>query len=347
MMKAVAVLEKGSVGIVELPRPEYGEYECLVRNRACGFCSSTDMKIIHNDLADMDVRYPTILGHEGAGEIVAAGGKVKNFRVGDRVTCARGVCPRDTGYSFTWGEMAEYTIVHDVYAMAEAGIDLSKATPGKTLTTYPVRKIPAELSYEDAVMILSFEENYSALLNFGVKAGMEILLYGDGTIAMGLTLLAKKIIGAGFTACVGHHDDKLALISAYAGADCVINAHTQNMEEALSGRRFDLVIDAVGSIAVVKQGLRLLKNGGKMSIYGVPKKEHATLNLFDMPNNTMLHMLTWPEDEHSVHGEVVDLIRAGQLVPKDFYTDVLPFTQIQQAIDLIQTRKARKVILTF
>ena len=95
-MKAVAVLAKDQVGIVELPLPEYGPYECLVRTRACGFCSSTDMKIIHNSLADMDVSFPAILGHEGVGEIVAVGEKVRNYRVGDRVSCARGMYVKGT-----------------------------------------------------------------------------------------------------------------------------------------------------------------------------------------------------------------------------------------------------------
>ncbi len=344
-MKAIAVLKEGEVAVVDLPLPEYGDYECLVRTHACGFCSSTDMKIIHNHLADTTVQYPTILGHEGAGEIVAVGKKVKNFQVGDRVTCSRGMYVKGTDYTFTWGEMSQYAVAHDVYAMVEAGIKLEEVTPGKTLTTYPVRKIPDGMSYVDAVMILTFEENYSALLNFGLKPGMDLLIWGDGTIAKGLSFFAK-ILGAGSVCCAGHHDEKLEDIQRYASVDRIINTKKQEMEEALAGQKFDMVIDAVGSMAVIKEGFRYLKNDGKLCVYGVLKKEAADINLFDMKNNTSLHLLTWPEDEHRVHDAVVGLIQQGKLVPSDFYSHVMPYTEIHQVVKMIQERKATKIILT-
>ncbi len=343
-MKAAAVLEAGKVEIVELPVPQYGPYTCLVRTHACGFCSSTDLKIINNAIADMEVSYPTILGHEGAGEIVAVGEKVQNFQVGDRVTCARGMYVTGTPYTFTWGEMAQYAIAHDVKAMVEAGLDLSKETPGKTLTTYPVRKIPEGMSYPDAVMILTFEENYSALLNFGVKPGMDLLIFGDGTIARGLAFFAQ-LLGVRSICCVGHHDDKLEKIRACAGTDLVINSHRQDPAEALRGRRFDMVIDAVGNIDVIRQGFRHVKEGGKVCVYGVLKREKANLNLFDMANHASLHLLTWPHDEHRVHKEVVRLIQTGILKPSDFYSHVLPLAEIHRAIELVTRREASKVIL--
>lgn len=343
-MKAIAVLREGEVAVVDLPLPTYGDYECLVRTHACGFCSSTDMKIIQNHLADVTVQYPTILGHEGAGEIVAVGKKVKNFHVGDRVTCSRGMYVQGTDYTFTWGEMSQYAVAHDVKAMVEAGIDLSKATPGKTLTTYPVRLIPDGMSYEDAVMILTFEENYSALLNFGLQPGMDLLVWGDGTIAKGLSYFAK-LLGAGSVCCAGHHDEKLREIQDYAGVDLTINTKRENMEEALGGRQFDMVIDAVGSMAVIKEAFKYLKNNGKVCVYGVLSKDAANLNLFDMKNNTSLQLLTWPEDEHRVHDIIVDLIREGKLVPSESYSHVMPYTEIKKVVEMIRNREATKIIL--
>lgn len=343
-MKAVAVMEKDRVEVVDIPLPEYGPYSCLVRTHACGFCSSTDMKIIHNAIADMSVTYPTILGHEGAGEIVAVGEKVRNFHVGDRITCARGVCVNAPGYTFTWGEMAQYAIAHDVKAMVEAGLDLNKETPGKTLTTYPVRQIPDGMSYPDAVMILTFEENYSALLNFGVKEDMDLLIFGDGTIALGLSFFARQL-GVRSICCVGHHDEKLAAIQKKSNAELVINSKKESVADALQDRKFDIVIDAAGSIEIIKEAFHYVKNGGKVCVYGVLKKEQANLNLFEMANNSSLHLLTWPYDEHRVHDEIVAMIQKGILDPKDFYSHVLPLSEIHTAIEMIKQRKAAKVIL--
>lgn len=344
-MKAVAVLAKDQVGIVELPLPEYGPYECLVRTRACGFCSSTDMKIIHNSLADMDVSFPAILGHEGVGEIVAVGEKVRNYRVGDRVSCARGMYVKGTEYSFVWGEMAQYAVAHDVYAMVEDGLDLREYTPGKTLTTYPVRKIPEGMSYPDAVMLLTFEENYSALLNFGVQPGMDILIYGDGAVAQGLCFFAREL-QAGSVCCVGHHDDKLQRIREVSRADITINSHRESVADVLKGRQFDVVIDAVGSTQIIREAFQYVKDGGSVCVYGVLQREKADFNLLDMKNHASLHLLVWPYDEHRVHDDIVRMIEEKKLVPSMYYSHVMPMENIHQAIELLQQRRATKVILT-
>lgn len=349
-MKAVVVTEPGKVAVMDVPMPEfgeYGDYECLIRVTACGFCSSTDMKIIRNEMADLEIRYPTVLGHECVGVIEAVGAKVRNYHVGDRVTCGRGTHFKKDVFSSTFGQMAQYAGCHDVHAMVEDGVDLQKAIPSRQPTdfvTYPTRKTPDSISDVDAVMILSFEENYSALLNFGIAPGMDVMIMGDGTVARGLAFFARHI-GVNRLVCVGHHDDKLALIAEQAQVDQTINTNRETLREALGGRQFDAVIDAVGQMSVVLQGAQFLRNNGKMCVYGVHKRDKASLNLFDLPNNTSLHVLPWPYREHRVHDEVVALIEAGRLNPKDYYSHVLPMDQIQEAVELIRTRKAHKVIM--
>ena len=62
MMKAVAAIEKDRVGIVEIPVPVPGDYECLTKITYCGICNGTDLKLISNKVADKETPYPTILG---------------------------------------------------------------------------------------------------------------------------------------------------------------------------------------------------------------------------------------------------------------------------------------------
>ena len=153
------------------------------------------------------------------------------------------------------------------------------------------------------------------------------------------------MLGANKVCCAGHHDEKLKDIQAYAAVDLIINTKKQEMKEALHGQKFDMVIDAVGSMSVIKEGFQYLKNDGKLCVYGVLPIETANLNLFDMKNNTSLHLLTWPEDEHRVHDEIVRLIQEGKLVPSDFYSHIMPYTEIQRVVEMIRDRKATKIIL--
>ena len=341
MMKAVAAIEKNKIKIVEIPIPEIGEYECLTKITYCGVCNGTDLKLISNSVADRETPFPTILGHESVGYIVKVGSKVRNWKVGDRVVSPIGTVDPATGFSSSFGQMAEYGITHDIKAMMEDGIPLGKQPP---IPTYRGNLIPDGVSYRDAVMLLTFKENYSALLNFGLKPGMDVLVIGDGPVAMGIACSAKAQ-GAGKVAVIGHHDDRLDHIKQCINVDIILNSKTIDPISVLADKRFDLVVDAVGNLENACRMASLLKDGGKLGLYGVLSKEKAFMNIFDVPNNISIHTLNWPYHEHWVNKEVCDLVVNGILVPSQYYSHVLPMEEAENGFRLVKERKAFKVIL--
>lgn len=341
-MKAIAVMAPGRVSLAEVPLPQTGDYECLVKIHACGLCNSTDSKIIGNHAADMQIHYPTVLGHEGVGSIVQVGARVRNWHVGDRIVSPVGRIDPASGFQAHFGQMAEYGVTHDIQAMMEDGIPLAGQPP---IPDYRGKLIPDWLDTIDAVMLLTFKENYSALQNFGMREGMRVLVYGDGPVALGLCRIAR-CLGAAYVGCAGHHDDRLAKIRDIGHADLVINTHRDSLMDAVGTQRFDLAIDAVGDAGIVLEGARLLSPGGRIGAYGVMPKDRATLNLHALPNNVCLHLLNWPFHEHRAHEAVLALVQSGQLVPKDFYSHVLPMEAYAEGIALIRERKAYKVIFT-
>lgn len=342
-MKAVAAIEKGKVAVVDIPVPEISEYECLVRITACGLCSSTDLKIISNSIANLDIQYPTILGHEGVGVIEKTGAKVRNFKVGDRVVNPNGRVMPGCGFSSNWAHMAAYGVTTDVKAMWEDGVPM-RGKPD--LENYPTKPIPDEISDVDAVMLLTFKENYSALKNFGMHEGMNILIYGDGAVAHGLAVMARDM-GAAFVGIVGHHDDRIEKIAQHVKLDLAVNSHKESVLEKTNemGVRFDIVVDGVGSVDIIREGARMCKPFGRVGLYGVLKYANANINLVDLPNNVMLQTLNWPYREHAAHDEVLDLVRRGLLDPKDFYSHVLPLERVAEGVEMIRNRQAYKVII--
>lgn len=346
MMKAVAAMGDGTVQVVEVPKTKIkGPYECLVRVTACGLCSSTDLKIIsHGSVAQMPIEYPTLIGHEGIGIIEELGEKVRYWKKGDRVACPFG--QPEGGYYYNWNGMGGYAIAHDIRAMIEDGVAVKDpAVTGVAEMDYQVKPIPEDMSDPDAVMLLTLKENYSALKNFGVEKGSRVLIYGDGAVALGLALFAK-LMGAVKVVNVGHHDDRLQRISRLARADAVINSHVQDVASKIGEERFDVVIDAVGSVDIIVQAARYLVPGGLLGIYGVLKKEHSTLDLLALPNNVRLRILNWPYHEHRTHDEVVEFIRSGKVDPKWFYSHVMPVEDVAKGVDMIRNRQALKVIFT-
>src|ERR1700742_5356240 len=79
-MRAGVYREKGIVAVEEVPVPEVGPREVLIKVAACGICG-TDIKKIFQRY----VEPPQILGHELAGTVVAVGAGMEKFKPGDRV----------------------------------------------------------------------------------------------------------------------------------------------------------------------------------------------------------------------------------------------------------------------
>ena len=66
-----------------------------------------------------------------------------------------------------------------------------------------------------------------------------------------------------------------------------------------------------------------------------------------LQNNTRVHMLNFPYGEYDILPETVAMIERGEINPKDFYSHVVPFNEVDRAIQLLEKREATKVILDF
>ena len=185
-MKAIAVIKPDEVKVVhDVPVPEPGDYEALVKVHACAFCNGTDMQVIHGTIQHDFLGYPTILGHEGAGEVIKVGSKVRNIKVGDRYIHNNLHDNVGNGYSRTYGGFAQYGIVSDNAAMLEDGY--SK----KDFPFVKQHKFPADIDYTDATLLLSLAECCSAAKNFGVCEGKDVIIYGDGPMGIATSFFCK------------------------------------------------------------------------------------------------------------------------------------------------------------
>lgn len=342
-MKAVAVINTNDVQIVDdVPIPQHGEYEALVKVHACGLCSGTDLAIIdgHMTKADRFAGFPTILGHEGCGEIVAVGKKVRYLHIGDRVIHPNLRTNVGNGYTKTYGGMAEYGLVCDNRSFIEDGHSPNDLP-------FPLQGfIPSDFDYIDGGVLLSLCESYSAVNNLDIQQNHDILVYGDGPMGQMISKF-MKLRGAHSIIMVGHNYDRLAHAKSVSGVDFCINSKTEDTVSIIGNRLFDVVVDAVGSTKLLCEGSYFVKKGGIIASIGVLNQNDRCMNLRNIQNGVKLYMLNYPVGEYSIMPETVGLIQRKLIVPKDYYSHVLPFTQINQAISLIRTRKALKVILSF
>lgn len=342
MMKALVVAQDGGTSVCEVPRPRIGEYEALVKMRASALCG-TDMKILHNNLKGF-ADYPTILGHEGVGEVVALGGKVRNFQVGDMVVLPY-ILDKCGEYFSTWGALAEYATVGDTDAMVEDGLPMDDITLYEF--NFAQRKIPKEMDPVAATMIVTFREVYSTLKRLGFESGQSIVIYGAGPVGLAFLRFAR-LIGMAPVVCVDITDEK-ARQGKEAGADYVFNSSAVDLENelrALFPDGVDVLLDAAGVPALINQNLKLVKNFGKVCVYGVTKENYAQIDWQQAPFNFDLRFAQWPskKEEAAVHDEIISFMQRGELEGMDYISDIFGFDEVLDAMALFQSGKNQKKI---
>ena len=340
-MRSVAAIGDGKVELVrDVPIPEIGPYESLVKVRTCGFCSGTDFHIIRGQMAvDVDP-FPSLIGHEGIGDIVETGSKVRYYKVGDRFMNPVFKLMPGTRYGFTWGAMSDYCIVEDQKAMIEDGLG-DQLNPWQGAT----RQIPNDFDVEDGGVLLTLNECFSAAKNFNVK-DQDVLVYGCGPMGLA-TMKYMRYLGAKTITAVDSVDERLALAKSLSGVDETINFATEDKDYILKDRLFDRVIDIVGLSSILMEGSHRLRPYGIVGSMGVLKNTDAVLDVTKLKNNTLLQMLNFPYGQYDITYENIELMKKGVINPKDFYSHVKSVEDIQEVLRLVETKEAIKVVVKF
>ncbi|MEV0326731.1 NADP-dependent oxidoreductase [Micromonospora echinospora] len=242
-MKAFAIDGyRAPLHAVERPEPATGENDVLVDIRAASV-NQLDLKIAAGDFKQLlPYPLPLTLGHDLAGTVIGVGAKVSRFTVGDTVYAR----PRD-------GRIGTFT-----ERIAVAQDDLAIA--------------PSSISVTDAASLpLVALTAWQALSERGeVHPGQKILIHaGAGGVGSIAIQLAKHLGATVATTASAKNADLVRSL----GADVVIDHHTEDFEQRLTG--YDLVLDSLGGQNLEKS-LRVLRPGGKaIGISGPPTPDFA------------------------------------------------------------------------
>jgi L-iditol 2-dehydrogenase len=247
------------------------------------------------------------------------------------------------GIGSAWGGFVEHALATDWQAMQEDGVPLSNPF-FKTQQT-----VPMDMDITDAVMLITMKEVYSALQSFGVPAGREVLICGDGPVGI-LMAFCANALGAGEVILSGHYDNRLALARRF-GASATINTRETTLTEAVAYKYpqgLPLVIDAVGYNPILQDGLDLLAPEGKVGVYGFSDRRAAMLDWSRAPVQWSLEYLVVPILARllEAHDPLQEMILSGKVSPKEIVTHFIPLEETQQAYDLTRRREAVKAVVT-
>lgn len=265
-MKALLLTEYRHLEVTDVPDPDIGEEDVLVRVRACGICGSD----VHGYDGSSGRRVPPlVMGHEAAGVVARVGRNVRRFREGDRVTfdstvycgrcwfCRRGeinLCDNrnvlgvSTGEYRRHGAFAEYVAVpqHIVYPLPD---------------TFP---------FEHAALIESVSIAFHAVRRTPVRLGDTAVVVGTGMIGL-LVLQTLRLAGCGRILAVDIDDFKLDR-ARELGADEGLNSRKVDVAAEIAartdGRGADLAMEVVGASASVNTAIGAVRKGGSVTLVG-------------------------------------------------------------------------------
>jgi L-iditol 2-dehydrogenase len=265
-LKALVLQEYGRLEIAEVPRPEPGTDEVLVRVRACGICGSD----IHGMDGSTGRRIPPlVMGHEAAGEIASVGTAVTAWAPGDRVTfdstVSCGACAHCRAGEVNLCDSRRVLGVSCAEYRRQGAFCDFVAVPERILY-----RLPDGLSFEkaalaEAVAVAVHAVGRSPTATLGTSA-----VIGTGMIGL---LVVQVLRAAGCPRVIAVDADPARLARAAAlGASSVVVAGREDVPEAVraltGGRGADTVFEVVGRASTVRDAVACARKGGSVVLVG-------------------------------------------------------------------------------
>ncbi len=306
-MKALMLMEPNRAEIDEIPMPQIGPTEVLVKVEACGVCNATDLKIFKGiNLYWSKGNYPCTWGHEVTGIVEETGSDVSRIKEGDRVFL------RITRTGFAEYCKADETQV----AVLPENVGMVEGVLGQ-LMPIAVRGIEKTVSKGDTVMVV-----------------------GQGPAGL-LSLQVARACGAARVFVSDLLEERLE-VARQLGADAAINARDADVTETVraltDGRGVDVSIECGGIAPTFHQCEDVLRGGGAICVFGTHLKP-ITLDMVTWETNSW-HMLLareQPDETPRLMDRTAELLRTGGVKLAPLLSHTFTLENALKAFDLLET----------
>jgi L-iditol 2-dehydrogenase len=327
------------VRVEEMPVPQIGPGELLIRIEASGICGSDVMEWYRRD------KVPLVLGHEIGGEVVEVGQGVGQYKQGDRVSashhvpcntcryCLSGhqtVCNTLRRTHFDPGGFAEYV------RLPEINVDRG------------VYLLPDEVSFEEATFIEPLACVFRSLRMARFRPGGTVLIIGCGIAGL-LHVQSAKALGAGRIVATDIVKSRLEA-AGKLGADVVLDAREDlpsRLRDVNDGWLADLVLVCTGAKSAQIRGMESVERGGTV-LFFAPTEPGVTipLSINDLFFRNDITLTTSYAGSPGDHVKALELIRWGRVRLKEMITHRFGLAAIGEAFRLVsEARDSLKVII--
>ncbi|MGH3762273.1 Zn-dependent alcohol dehydrogenase [Actinophytocola sp.] len=345
MVRAAVLTRQGEpleVRDIELGEPGPGQVR--VKVVAAGVCHS-DLSLANGTLA---LNMPAVLGHEGAGTVLAVGEGVDRVRVGDPVVLNWAPACRECWFC----EQGEpWLCVHAEERATQPYATLTDGTP-----VYPglgtgafaeetivpqqgVVPIPADIPLQQAAVLgCAVLTGNGAVHNTAkVRAGQSVVVIGLGGIGLSV-LQAARVAGAGPIIGVDISESKADLAAVHGATDFIVadDKTSKAVRGLTGGRGADHAFDCVGLPATIRASWGASRRGGTVTVIGVGSRtspvEFNALELYWFGRT--LHGCVYGSSDPDVDiPRLLGEVAAGRLDLAALATDTTDLTGVNAAFE--------------
>ena len=341
-MLAAVLKDYDNLVLEDVPEPDPGIGEAVVRIRSCGFCA-TDYKAIKG--IRRNVVFPLIPGHEPSGVVAKVGRGVEHFTEGDKVIL------QPSGYCGVCRHCRSGNTHYCEHSFTTGGDGPPTTWPGsfaeytKTLAACLFHK-PPSLSFDAAALTEPLSGAWKGVIQYSeMQVGDDVVVIGTGGIGL-LCLMVAKAAGAGRLIAVDLSDYALANARTL-GATHTVNPSTEDAKarvyEILPDGP-DLVVEAAGPIEAVRLTVSLLRRGTRWNVFGI-----TTHETFEMDGG-LTHFLEARMDASfgttpKAMTAAIRLMERRLIDTEAIISHRFPLTDIHKAVDVMAGPERNKVII--
>ncbi len=327
------------VRLEEMPTPQIGPGELLVRVLASGICGSDVMEWYRLD------RAPLVLGHEIAGEIVEVGDGVERYKEGERVSAAHHVPCNTCHYCLS----GHHTVCD---TLRQTNFDPGGFAEYIRLPAINVDRgvfmLPDEVSYEEATFIEPLACVLRGQRLTHMSPGNSVLVIGSGIAGL-LHVQLARTLEAGRVIATDINDYRLEAAQRF-GADVAIHAGDDlpaRLRQVNDGRLADLVIVCTGATSAITQALQSVERGGTVLLFAPTEPGVAipiSINELFWRNDVTL--TTSYAGSPADYMAALELIRAHHICPGEMITHRLSLAETGLGFQLVAgAQNSIKVII--
>jgi L-iditol 2-dehydrogenase len=338
-MRVAMYYSNKDVRLEEMPTPQIGPGELLMRVEASGICGTDLLEWYRLHKA------PLVLGHEVAGVIVAVGEGVEHYKEGDRI-CAAHHVPCNTCHYCLSGH---HTVCD---TLRQTNFDPGGFAEYLRLPRINVDRgifpLPGELSFEEATFIEPLACVLRGQRLAHLEPGCSVLVIGSGIAGL-LHIQLARASGASHIIATDIVDYRLEAARRF-GADIAIKAAEYTpayLRQVAHGRLADLVVICSGAVSAIAQALESVERGGTV-LFFAPTAPGVSIpiSVNDLFWRNEITLTSSDGGSPADYAAALELIKAGKIRVQEMITHRLGLAETGLGFQLVaQAQDSLKVII--